>query len=83
MKKKIPLIIVGIWIIFIGVGVCYYLNHFTNTAILKNITNREGYSLNIRDFHNERKHSIKIRMDYVTTELTDKDVEWAIMILLI
>ncbi len=33
--------------VFIGVGVYYYINHFTSTAILKNATNREGYSLDI------------------------------------
>ena len=46
MKKKMSLIIIGILIILIGVGV-YYMNHFTSTAILKNATNREGYSLDI------------------------------------
>lgn len=48
MKKKIPLIVMGILIIFIGIGVYYYINHFTSMAILKNASNREGYSLNIR-----------------------------------
>ncbi len=47
MKKKIPLVIIGVLIIIIGVGVSYYMNHFSNTAILNNITNRKGYSLNI------------------------------------
>jgi hypothetical protein len=46
MKKKIPLIILGLLVIVIGVWV-YYNNHFTSTEILRNATNREGYSLNI------------------------------------
>ena len=41
------LAIIGLLIIFNGLGVYYYTNHFTNNAILHNITNGKGYSLDI------------------------------------
>jgi len=56
MRKKLPLVIIGILIIFIGVGLNYYINHFNNKAILYNITNRKGYSLDIH------KESIEIEV---------------------
>ena len=39
---------IGVLIIFAGVGVYYYINHFTSAAILKNVINREEYSLDTR-----------------------------------
>lgn len=47
MKKRIPLIIIGIVIIYAGLVSFYYNTHFTSAAILRNATNRDGYSLNI------------------------------------
>jgi hypothetical protein len=51
MRKKMPLVIIGILILIIGVGINYYINHFDNKVILYNITNKRGYSL---DIHKER-----------------------------
>lgn len=62
MKKKISFGIIGILVIAIGVCIYYYNTHFTSTAILKNATNREGYSLSIEK-------------DYVEIELFIKP-EW-------
>lgn len=41
--------IIGLLIVLIGVVVYYYMNHFSSTAILKNATTRNGYSLDIRE----------------------------------
>ena len=48
MRKKLSLVIIGILILIIGVGINYYVNHFDNKEILYNITNRKGYSLDVR-----------------------------------
>lgn len=47
MRKKMSLVIIGILIIFIGVGINYYINHYNNKVILHNIINRKGYSLDV------------------------------------
>ncbi len=47
MKKKTPLMVIGILLIVFGVGIYYYYTHFTNSAILSNAANREGYSLSV------------------------------------
>lgn len=46
MKRKIPLAIITIFIIFIAMFL-YYSNNYTNAAILKNAQSRQGYSLNV------------------------------------
>jgi hypothetical protein len=61
MRKKLPIMIIGILIISIGLGVSYYMNHFTNAAILNNITHNKGYSLNIN------KETIEVKL-YIKPE---------------
>lgn len=45
MKRRILFIVVGI--IAVILGVWYYFSNYTDTAILKNVLNRNGYSIEL------------------------------------
>lgn len=47
MVKKRVLLVIGLLIILIVISGFYYINHFSNSAALRNIVHRNGYSVNI------------------------------------
>jgi hypothetical protein len=48
MKRNISYIVFAIILIFVS-AIIYYTKNYTDTGILKNVTSRKGYSLNIRE----------------------------------